>query len=99
MQIITGNSLGDGRVVFRTADGTWSLAVGDAALHATKEAVAAAMTEANADAAANRVVEPYAIEVTVTGGHIEPLRLRERIRVDGPTTGNSRPRAARSEAA
>ncbi len=54
------------------------------------EALAAALARANADAAANRVVEPYPIEVTRVGVKIVPVKLREKIRADGPTTGHSK---------
>lgn len=90
MNIITGNSLGEGLVVFQIAGGGWSLDVAKAELLETKEALAAALERANADAEANRVVEPYAIEVTRNGAHLVPVRLREQIRADGPTTGNSK---------
>lgn len=89
LNVITGNSLADGLVIFQTAAG-WALALADAELLETPEALAAAMQRANADAAANRVVEPYAIEVVHRGGRLVPQRLRERIRADGPTTGHSR---------
>jgi hypothetical protein len=98
VQVITANSLKDGRVVFQTAFG-WSLHIDEAELLETKESVTAALTRAHADAAANRVVEPYAIEVSRSGEDLVPVRLRERIRADGPTTGNSKPTAAVSEAA
>ena len=99
MNVITGNSLGEGRVVFQGAGG-WSLDLAQAQVLETKEALAAALERANADALANRVVEPYAIEVTRNGAELVPVRLRERIRADGPTTGNSKAsRAAPDEAA
>jgi hypothetical protein len=88
MEVITANSLGDGRVVFLTATG-WSQDVDEALLLDSKEATARAMLRANADAAANWVVEPYAIEVSRTVTGVVPARLRERIRAGGPTTGNS----------
>ena len=89
MNIITGNSLGEGLVVFQSASG-WSLNIGEADVFETKEALDAAVVRANADAAANRVVEPYPIEVTRQGGKIVPVKLREKIRADGPTTGHSK---------
>ena len=89
MEIITANSLRDGRVVFQTTF-DWSLNINQAQTLDSKEAVAAALVRANADAAQNRVVEPYAIEVTREGAHIVPVRLRERIRAEGPTTGHSK---------
>jgi hypothetical protein len=100
MEIITANSLKDGRVVFQTASG-WTLDVDRAEVLETKEAAAAALARAQADAARNIVVEPYAIAVTRNGAGLVPTRLRERIRAEGPTTGNSkRPAPAiRGEAA
>ena len=89
MEVITANSLKHGLVVFRTAGG-WTLNVDRASLHEGKDAVAAALERAKADAARNVVVDPYPIQVTQNGGHIVPTRLRERIRAEGPTTGNSK---------
>ncbi len=88
MEIITANSLGDGRVVFQTAAG-WDHDINRAEILEGKEAVAAALARAVADAALNRVIDPYAIAVTRAAGRIVPAKLREAIRADGPTTGNS----------
>jgi hypothetical protein len=88
MQVITANSLADGRVVFQTPTG-WSHDINRADVLDTPTALDIAMTRANLAAAQNRVVEPYAIDVTRAGPDIMPTRLRERIRVGGPTTGNS----------
>jgi hypothetical protein len=90
VQIITANSLGDGRVVFQTVTG-WSRKIGEAQRLESDEAAAAALARANADAAVNRVVEPYLIEVRDEAGRLVAVRLRERIRADGPTTGHSTP--------
>lgn len=99
MEVITANSLADGRVVFQTTAG-WNRDIGRAEILESKESVAAALARANADAAANRVVEPYAIEVKRSAAGLTPLRLRERIRAEGPTTGNSKLHAsAASDAA
>ena len=89
MNVITGNSLGEGLVVFQTISG-WSLDIAKAEVLETKDGVEAALARANADAAANRVVEPYPIEVTRAGARLIPVRLREKIRADGPTTGHSK---------
>lgn len=93
LNIITGNSLGEGLVVFQSASG-WSLSIADAEVHDTREALDAAVARANADAAANRVVEPYPIEVTRQGGKIVPTKLREKIRAEGPTTGHSKDKSS-----
>jgi hypothetical protein len=89
LSIITGNSLGEGLVVFQSGT-TWTLDIAQADVLETKQSLDAAVARANADAAANRVVEPYPIEVTCDGGRIVPVRLRERIRAEGPTTGHSK---------
>ena len=90
MNIVTGNSLGEGLVVFQIAGGGWSLDIGHADVLETPDALAVALARANSDAAANRVVEPYAIEVTRSSARLVPVRLREQIRADGPTTGHSK---------
>jgi hypothetical protein len=97
MQIITANSLADGRVVFQTAFG-WSFHIDEAELLAEQDAADAALERANADAARNRVVEPYLIDVRREGEDIVPVRLRERIRAEGPTTGNSKTNPSLSNA-
>jgi hypothetical protein len=88
LQIITANRLGDGRVVFLSKSG-WSQIISEALVLEGKEESEAALARAEADAAENRVVAPYAVDVRVDRGRPEPLRLRERIRLTGPTTGNS----------
>jgi len=91
MHIITANGLADGLVVFRTGNGQWSESIAAAERFEGEAAVEAALEKALADARANRVVEPYAIEMVVPapGKDPVPVRFRERIRVDGPTTGHS----------
>jgi len=89
MNVITANSLADGRVVFQTPIG-WVHDIAAAEILLSKEGLEAALARANADAAANRVVEPYAVEVKREGARLVPAKLRERIRADGPTTGNSK---------
>jgi len=91
MHIITANRLADGLVVFFTGDGQWREAIAAAELHKDATAVEAALESALADARANRVVDPYAVEVAVPAAGKDPVptRLRERIRTNGPTTGHS----------
>ncbi len=99
MDVITANRLKDGLVVFQVAGG-WSVDINQAEMLDGKETVAAALDRAKADAARNIVVDPYAIAVTITATGIMPTKLRERIRAEGPTTGNSKQApAARHEAA
>ena len=70
MNILTGNSLGEGLVVFQLPGGGWTLDINNAEVLETPEALAHATSRANTDAAANRVVEPYAIEVTRQGARL-----------------------------
>ncbi len=99
MQIITANSLGDGRVVFQTPTG-WSHDIGMADVLDSAGALEIALVRANLAAAQNRVVEPYAVDVKRGPAGIVPVKLRERIRAEGPTTGNSRHKdSAHTEAA
>jgi hypothetical protein len=96
--VVTANSLADGLVVFQTADG-WSHDIDRAEVLEDKDAVTAALERAGRDAGANVVVDPAAIEVRREGVHLVPVKLRERIRAAGPTTGHSRTGAAAPQAA
>jgi len=99
MHIVTANRLIDGRVVFRDAAGAW---VSDFATAAVLEAPAAeaAVAEAQADVAARRIVEPYAVELIEEAGRLTPKAMREKIRVSGPTSGSeAAARAALTRAA
>ncbi len=100
MHIVTANRLADGLAVFRGDDGRWRQAIAAAALLEGPAAVEVALESAFADAKANRVVDPYAIEVVVpaAGGAPVPTRLRERIRSSGPTAGHSLARPDRQAA-
>jgi len=89
MNVIIANNLADGLVVFQTAGG-WTLDIDQAEVLEAKEAAAEALERAMQDAARNLVVEPTAIEVRREGAHLVPVKLRERIRAEGPTTGNSK---------
>jgi hypothetical protein len=82
---VTANTLGDGLVVFRTAHGTWSPELGDAAVLTQPEHADGALAAAENDATRNIVLNPYLIEMTAVGGGWQPSSLRERIRAHGPT--------------
>ena len=89
MQIITANSLGDGRVVFQTPTG-WSHDISFADVLDDGAALETALARANLAASQNRVVEPYPIDVKRGPAGLVPTKLRERIRAEGPTTGHSK---------
>jgi hypothetical protein len=84
-QMVTANRLRDGAVVFLAAGGRWTTRVGEGHVAET-EAHAAALLRA-AEGAPTEVVGPYLIEVAAEGGSWVPLRYRERIRSQGPSTG------------
>jgi len=89
-QVITGNDLVSGSVVFQTGRG-WSMDIAEAEILTSPQAVETALVRAAAATAGNRVVDAYAIHVARSGDGLMPSRLRERIRATGPTTGNSLP--------
>jgi len=82
--VITANRLGDGAVVYRTAAGTWSTALADAAVAETAAAALALLNAAAADG--ERAVGAYVAPVRIDAdGRRQPGNLRERIRSSGPT--------------
>ena len=83
--IATANALRSGDVVFRTSAGLWSNDVAKAHVAETPEAAAHLQAMADADNAANIVVDPVLIPVARDGGAVRPAALRERIRAQGPT--------------
>jgi hypothetical protein len=82
---VTANRLADGRVVFRTIEGSWSGSIRDAAVADSEAAAAPALSGAQADADHQIIVDPYVIEVDLSGPAPRPARLREAIRAFGPT--------------
>jgi hypothetical protein len=82
--IAIANSLADGFVVFRTTDG-WSRDICSAAVVHDEDAASELLAAAEADAAANRVVAPYLIEVDISAGTPRPVEYREYIRAFGPS--------------
>jgi hypothetical protein len=81
--VVTANRLGDGAVVYRTADKTWSAKLEDALVVTTVPAATELLTGAVADDVG--AVGAYVAPVDVKGGRVEPGNLRERIRVRGVT--------------
>jgi hypothetical protein len=85
-KVITANDLGDGLVVFLDHDGGWTHDVALARVVEDGPDLEEATAYAKAQHDARVVIEPYPIDVTVTGGVPVPQRLREKIRADrGPT--------------
>ena len=82
--VVTANRLGDGAVVYRTADGGWSTELARAAVVVVAEAAADLLARAEADGV--RAVGPYIAPVELAPDRsVLPGNLRERIRLAGPT--------------
>jgi hypothetical protein len=82
---ITANRLSDGLVVFLDDSGGWSLSIAEARLVSDGADLDAANGYAKSQHDARIVVEPYPIDVEIVDGRPVPVRLRERIRAEGPT--------------
>lgn len=92
VQVLTANRLTNGLVVYFTAGGGWSEAIGEAKTAPKADAKALA---AEGERAGDGVVAPYLIDVDTGDGTPRPLRFRERIRAFGPPV---HPRFARASA-
>lgn len=91
LQVATANALTSGSVVFRTADGDWSVDIADAIVAESTEAGDDLLAGAANDVAADLIVEPYLIDIDRVDGALRPLLLRERIRaLRGPTITENR---------
>lgn len=85
MKVLTANRLADGTCVWLGASGTWLEGI-DGALVARHPEAVAALEEAGRQARKdNLVLDVEVIDVEERSGRLYPLRLRERIRLAGPT--------------
>jgi hypothetical protein len=82
--LITANRLGDGAVIYRTADRDWTTDFDRAAVVTTAPAAAELLEAAVADdiGAVGAYVAPVKLD---QDGSAQPGNLRERIRLAGPT--------------
>jgi hypothetical protein len=85
ISVLTANRLGDGAVVFLDCEGDWAERIGAAVIARTPEETRALEARGARDAARNLVVEPYLVEVREEPAGPTPLRMRERVRVAGPS--------------
>jgi hypothetical protein len=81
--LITANRLGDGAVIYRTADGGWTTQFGGAAVVTTIPAATALLNAAVADDIS--AVGAYVAPVKLDESGMRPGNLRERIRLAGPS--------------
>jgi hypothetical protein len=84
-KVLTANRLTDGVAVWLDANGAWVTSLQDALVARHAEAVTALEEIGKKAYADNKVVDVNVIEVQETNGVLWPLRLRERIRAQGPT--------------
>jgi len=82
--VVTANRVGDGAVIYRTADGQWSARLAGAAVATSAPAARELLTAAAGDGV--RALDPYIAPVELAAdGTPRPANLRERIRLNGPT--------------
>jgi Protein of unknown function (DUF2849) len=83
--VLTANRLTDGIAVWYATDDTWSLSIQQARVVTSKDDVAALEAIGKKAFEANLVVDATIVDVARVEGRIQPLRMRERIRAEGPT--------------
>lgn len=84
-QVLTGNLLGDGMVVFLGPDGSWRNDINTAQIARSVEDAATLETEGIAAVRASVLVDPYLVEVEETEQGLVPIEFRERRRIAGPS--------------
>ena len=84
-QVLTANRLTDGIAVWYDRDGRWNEWIGRSVVANTKEDAEKLDAIGKKAYANNEVLDVNLIEVEEIEGQIRPLRLRERIRAEGPT--------------
>lgn len=80
--VVTANRTDDGAVLYLRVDRAWTSALADA--HVVESEDERDVLIAWADQQQRDVCDPYAFEVKVVSGAIDPLSARERIRAAGP---------------
>ena len=83
--VLTANRLTDGIAVWYDRDGKWNEWIGRSVVANSKEEAEQLETIGKKAFAANEVLDVNLVEVEEIEGRIVPLRLRERIRAEGPT--------------
>jgi hypothetical protein len=92
-QLLTANRLNDGAVVYLDRDGTWSTRFDEAWVVDTEVDAGAFEDIGRRGERARIVVGSYLMDVVADADAFLPIRMRERIRAEGPTveTVGSRP--------
>ncbi len=89
-KMIIASRLEAGLVAFLTATGEWVESIADGLLIEDDAEAERQLAVAKQHEAANRVVDPYLIDVVVEGGSRRPASNREAIRAFGPTVETGR---------
>ncbi|GLQ08035.1 DUF2849 domain-containing protein [Sneathiella chinensis] len=100
LQVYTASLLKEGLVAYLCLDGDtpfWTTDLNKATA-APADALHTLKSEAEKAARENIIVEPYAVDVTVTEGGIVPATKREQIRASGPTIRLPQARSATADA-
>lgn len=84
-KVLTANRLSDGISVWLDASGHWVESLQDAFIARHAEAVTCLETTGKKAFADNKVVDVNVIDIEEVDGVLRPLRMRERIRAEGPT--------------
>ena len=84
-KVITANRLSDGLVIFIGENRTWVTDIAEAVTFADGPDLEAGIAFGVESVAARMLIDPYPIDVTIENGKPVAVRLRERIRTDGPT--------------
>ncbi len=84
-QVISANRLGDGIVVYLTANSDWTECLAHAQAIDGKDQGEAALDVAFGAVEACLVVDPYLIDIDDRDGERRPTLNRELIRAEGPT--------------
>ncbi|HWD14532.1 DUF2849 domain-containing protein [Pseudochrobactrum sp. sp1633] len=85
VKVLSANRLSDGMSVWLAADGHWANSIRGALLARHPEAVAALEAAGQQASRSDEVVDINLIDVEEHGDQLFPVRLRERIRLSGPT--------------
>ena len=84
-QVLTANRLTDGIAVWYDKAGNWNEWIGRSEVANTQEDAERLEAIGKKAYANNEVLDVNLVEVEEIEGQIRPLRLRERIRAEGPT--------------
>lgn len=85
LQILTANRLTDGIAVWYDVDGRWNESIARSQIARTQEDATRLEAIGKQAFAENLVLDVNLIDIEDSNGFIRPLRLRERIRAEGPT--------------